>query len=808
MSALNRLDFPNQHVSYAEKQKPDWYAKCCDYVIEAGIACKTDFDVEEKFNILLGNIPRDYYKKTLNPYNEKDKNLTRFPATMRNYDMMKGIIRRYIGEYIRNPHDFIVGANNPEVVLAKDAELGKRIMFMAEQAVAQKIQESYTQFVNEGNDPKEFNPQTAIDIEAFIKEFNENFIDDISAQGQDLINVIDDITNAFVIYTRAYFEFISFGACYTYRDIDDNKLIKRVVSVRDAFPVPNDSMFAEDYDMFAERRMLTRQQIIDEFYDYLTKEQRDALDTFYQYSATTSSDKALLNWDSYMKYFGDVCTKFNNDDLQYIKNTNLMARDANNGLFEVWHVVWRGEVKEGIVTYNNGAFITTRIVDETYKFDPTNGDIDIEWVWRPQVYESVGIGSRSTRIYPYKARPIAFNRNGKLPYNGVSELLPGFGRFSIVDIVLPYQVFRNIISYHREMAIAKNKMNVLMISKSLLGKKPADTIYRMAADGVLYIDDEDDSNLIKAQNVRYLESRMNNYITELSQLIQQIEQTAKMECDMTPQRYGEIANSAGKGVTDEAVMRGSMGSVIIEFIFDKMRELDYQAEMDYTKLAWIDGLDTSYKTKDGNIRYLSLDVNNHIFANYLVTCKTSVKEREKLEQYKQLAFSAAQNGNMDMANAAIRGDNVSQISKLIDKFQNIQREHELDIERVSQQTEQMRQEFELSKIDRKSEQDRETIKLEKYLDGQIEAMKINGNIMSFDNGLDQSEKNQAEERMNNAKINIDKLKINLEANKAAADVQLKREELAVKLKESEDKVKIARTNKNRYDSPSKSKGKK
>lgn len=135
---------------------------------------------------------------------------------------------------------------------------------------------------------------------------------------------------------------------------------------------------------------------------------------------------------------------------------------------------------------------------------------------------------------------------------------------------------------------------------------------------------------------------MNNYITELGQLIQEIEQTAKMECDMTPQRYGEIANSAGKGVTDEAVIRGSMGSVIIEFIFDKMRERDYQAEMDYTKLAWIDGLNTSYKTKDGDIRYLSLDVNSHIFANYIVTCKTSVKEREKLEQYKQLAFSAAQ----------------------------------------------------------------------------------------------------------------------------------------------------------------------
>lgn len=803
MYNFGRLDFPNQHVSYAEKQEVDWYAKCCDYVIEAGIACKADFNVEEKFNILLGNIPREYYRKTLNPYNEKDENLTRFPATMRNYDMMKGIIRRYIGEYIKNPHDFIVGANNPEVVFARDAELGKQIMMLAEQAVAKKIQESYIQFVNEGNNPEQFNPEQAVDIEAFIKEFNENFIDDISAQGQDLINVIDDLTDAFTIYARAYFEFVAFGACYTYRDVVGNQLIKRVVSVRDAFPVPNDNMFAEDYDMFAERRMLTKQQIIDEFYEYLSEKEREALDTYYQYSATTSSDKALLNWDKYMYYFGDICSKFNKDDLQHIKNTNIMARDANNGLFEVWHTVWRGEIKEGILTYSNGAFVTTRIVDETYQLNPAGGDISIEWVWRPQVYESVRIGSRATSIYPYKARPIAYNRNGKLPYNGIAELLPGFGRFSVVDTVIPYQVFRNIVSYHREMAIAKNKMNVLMIAKSLLGKKPAETIYRMAADGVLYIDDEDDANLVKAQNVRYLESRMNNYITELGQLIQEIEQTAKMECDMTPQRYGEIANSAGKGVTDEAVIRGSMGSVIIEFIFDKMRERDYQAEMDYTKLAWIDGLNTSYKTKDDDIRYLSLDVNSHIFANYIVTCKTSVKEREKLEQYKQLAFSAAQNGNMDMANAAIRGDNVAQISKLIDKYQNIQREHELDVERVSQQTEQLRQEFELAKIDRKAEQDRETIRVEKYLDGQIEAMKANANIMSFDNGLSDAEKSQAEERMENARLNIERSKLSLDAQKTSVEAQLKEKELAVKLKESDDKVKIAKTNKNRYDSKSK-----
>ena len=60
------------------------------------------------------------------------------------------------------------------------------------------------------------------------------------------------------------------------------------------------------------------------------QKEREALDTYYQYGATTSSDRALLNWDKYMYYFGDICAKFNKDDLQHIKNTNIMARDGSN----------------------------------------------------------------------------------------------------------------------------------------------------------------------------------------------------------------------------------------------------------------------------------------------------------------------------------------------------------------------------------------------------------------------------------------------------------------------------------------------
>ena len=797
--------FPSQRVSYEERQQAEWYANCCDGVIALGQSIRDsqeDGDVDEMFDILHGNIPEEYYRKALNPYNATKDKYKRFPATMRNYDMMNGVIRRFVGEYLKAPHDFVVGANNPEVVLAKDAKLNQELMGLAEEAIAGEIERAYQQFINEGNEPEQFNPSTAINIEEFVKKFNEDYIDDITIQGQRLLNVIRDLTDDLALYIRAYFEFVSFGRAYTYTEIAGNKLIKRVVSVRDAYPVPNDNLLVEDYDMFAERRKLSYQQIMDEFADYLDKDQIEFLNTFYARDTVgTVGERALLNFDKYYSYNKDVCGKFTADERKKYRDDRPMARDMNNGLYDVWHVVWRGEAKRGILKTQVNGFITETIVDEKYVLNPELGDISIEWVWEPQVYESVRIGTRNTAIYPYKYRPIAYNRNGKLPYNGLMELIPGYGRFSIISTLLPYQVFGNIVAYHREMAIAKNKLNVLLIARSLLGKYPEDTIYKMAADGVLYIDDTDDAGMLKAGQIRMLNADTRDYITQLTNLITANEQKAMYQVDMTPQRYGEIATSAGKGTTEEAIARGSMGSVIVEFMFDIMREHDYNRDIDYSKLAWIDGLNTSYRDDNNQIRYMSLDVNTHILADYVVKCKLSGREKEKLEQYRELAFSAAQNGDMRMAAVAIEGENSAEIKKQLDELAELNQEHEEQMKQLDAQNAQMLQQYELDKIAAKGEQDRQTLELEKYLDSEIEMIKANANIMSFDNGLSDATKAAAEQRMQEASNNLEQQKIGMERERMYLEAQAKDKEIAAKMYDSDIKLKVAKENKNRFDKP-------
>ena len=794
------FDFPNQRVSAAEKNKPQWYANAIDWIIAQGQGIRDSAEIEQKYRIIQGDIPDSFYKKILNPYNATNEKYKRFPATMRNYDIMKGIIRRYVSEYIKNPHDFVVGANNPEVILARNKKLQEELVLIVNKEIAARIQQSYAEFFNQGGNPQEFNPQQAIDIEAFIKEFNQNYVDEISAQGAEILNVIKDLTDDVAFYANAYFNFVTIGECYTYGDIIGDKLIKRVISPRDAFPIPNDNIFVEDHDMFACRRKLTYQQIIDEFSDYFTEKDIQFLSTYYaRHSMVTPAE---LMFPRFEQFYPDVCNKFTIQEREMFKKNPSMSRDINVDLYDVWHVVWRGEIKRAIVSYvNQAGLISTRIEEENYKLQPELGDISIEYIYEPQVYEGVRIGTRNTCIYPYKARAIAFNRNGKLPYNGITELLPGLGKFSIVDLVTPFQVFYNIVAYQREMAIAKNKLSILLIAKSLLGTKPEETIYKMLADGTLYIDDSNDQGMLRAQQVRMIQADLSGYIQQLSQLMLDTEQAAKNQCDMTPQRYGEIASYAGKGTTEEAIARGSMGSVIVEFMMDMVRERDYARDMDYSKLAWIDGLDTSYRDNANNLRYISADIDKHIYADYVIKAKNSVKESEKIQSLRQFAFSAAQNGDAKMAVAAIEGDNVAEIVKLINRFQDEKNQHEMQLKQMDQQLAQMQQEFELAKIQTKGEEDRKTEELRGYIEQQIELIRADANMISYPNDTTTEAMKQAgAERLEESRNRVEREKNQIARQGQIMDLYNKERDRQIKLEDIRTKLAIAKENKNKYDS--------
>ena len=804
MNLFNDKYFPRQRVSYAEKQKADWYGNCIDYVIDAGTSFNDRKETETKLAILHGDIPNEYYKKTLNPYNSSNEKYTRFPATMRNLDIMNDVVRRYVSEYFKGVHEFVVGANAPDVILKRNAKLREEIGILASQAFQQEFEKRLQQLQAEaeqsGASIEQINPQDAMpDPEEFMNNFNENYIDEESKQAQDILDYVRSMTSDTMIYLSAFFDYISVGECYTYSDIRGEQIIKEHIPVIDAYPIPNGEFFVEDHDMFARRMMLSYSQIMDMFDEYLTDKDRKFLEDYYAKGNQKGGTQLL--YSKYFETYSDVCEKFTKEERDHFKKQPIRINEGNNNLYEVWHVVWKGEVRKGILTYvNEVGLTTTRIVDESYRLDKQNGDISIEWEWDTQVYEGYRIGSRYTAIYPIKARPIAYERNGKLPYNGIMELLPYMGKFSIISIITPFQIMRNIFAYHREMVIAKNKMFILLLPQSLVSTKEEDRVYRMAADGTLLVDDSEDSNSQKMAQVRLLNANMGDYIAQITQLMTATRQEAWDCVDMNAQRYGEIAQSAGAATTQEAVARSSMGSVIITEIFDQMRRRDYQRDIDFSKLAFIDGLQVAYNDSTGARRYLSLDVNSFVCSDCGVIVKNDAKEQDKIQQLRQWAFSAAQNGDLDMALAAITGDNISKIKSTIDKFNQIKAQHEEQMKQVEQQIKEEEIQIKLREIEAKGQQDKELEELKFQHEMALKYVDVDMSMLGNTGGDEASQaKNRLAAIAEENKVNIEREKLNLQRQNIQSTLYNKAADRAIKMEDIKSKERIAKINKNKYD---------
>ena len=796
--------FPVQRCSAAEKAKPSWYANSIDYVIAAGIGANDRNDTDLKLSILRGDIPNEFYKKTINPYNASKEKYTRFPATMRNFDIMSDIIRRYVSEYYKGIHEFTVGANNPEVVLEKNAKLKQEVSRLCEQAFMEEFQRNLQQLVQDaeanGQPAESVNPQDAMpDMDAFVENFNKNYVDDRSKQGQDVLDYIRSATKDTILYLSAMFNWCALGECYTYSDVRGDKIVKECVPVNEAYPVPNANYLVEDFDMFARKMMMSYQQIIDTFDDVLDEKDRKYLEDFYAQSKNATSAPILLRYDQFFERYPDYCEKFTKEERELFRKEPIRIHDNNPGLYEVWHVVWRGEARRGILTHINEIGLEEQMtVEEDYVFNPEAGDINIEWKYEPQVYEGYRIGGRNYGIYPIKARPIAYQRNGKLPYNGIMEVLPLMGKFSIIKLITPFQIMRNIFIYHREMVIAKLKLAILLMPQSLIESDTEDKIYKMAADGVLIVDDEDDTSGTKMQQVRFLQSQMGDYITQLTNLIESIKMEAREMVDMNMQRYGDIAQSSGVGTTQEAISRSSMGSVIIFQMFDEMRRADYDRDIDFGKLAFIDGLQTTFIDDQRNRRTLSLDVNSFINSDYSTTVRNEQKELDKLQHLKDWAFSAAQNGDLEAAIAAITGDNVAAIKNNIEKFMEIKRQHEEAMQQMEQQLKQEEIQAKIQEIQAQGEVDARLMELKYAYEMQLKYIDVDMSMLT-QTPDDSALKNRLAQEAEANKTNLAQQKLNLEREKFAGYMYNAAAEREVKREQMDNQLKIAKTNKNKYD---------
>ena len=103
-------------------------------------------------------------------------------------------------------------------------------------------------------------------------------------------------------------------------------------------------------------------------------------------------------------------------------------------------------------------------------------------------------------------------------------------------------------------------------------------------------------------------------------------------------------------------------------MFHLFRERDYVANIDYSKFAWIDGKRGSYVDPTTNkVVVVDIDGSSDFSGNIGIYIRNNADVQNKLNMMKELAFSAGQNDQLEVAIEAIENNNITSIAKNIKK---------------------------------------------------------------------------------------------------------------------------------------------
>lgn len=715
-------ELPDQRVSNEVKQTEKWYIPNANYWINLAIG-QNDKTITQAFlDAANGLVDKKTYDYVLRNYVEKVGEKGKLYGEIRDVDFLTPIKERYMGEFINMFANYQVFNNDPSITLARNKELANRVMSWCNQEIINELNKQGFQ-TNQQSIPQD-------KIEDVIKDVLDNWIDEVTITTQKRLELINAITEAKDKYQQAYFYWWACEEVYTYREVYKDDVYLYIISPLEYYRVDSGRRYIEDDDAGVRLYKMTIPQIIDRFRDELDDTEIKYLKDIYS-AAPRYDTPDNIEFIRIMEDFAERKYRIN-------RNREILANESRlwSKEIDIYHYVWKTEIKQGILTHldNNGIEVET-LVDADYEFDYEAGDRDIRWEWINQVWEGWRIGGEHSGVY-IKPRPILvqrerFNNHSecKLPYNGVIGLNKDNLRNPIPFRILPYLALYRIYTLQQERAVNKFKSWLLFPESVLADSSEMTTEERLAVankDGLLpYDDTEATPNAL--QSIREIATTaLNNYINTLDALKQNLKAEAWEAANMNNARFGDTKDYGGKAVNEANYAQALTGSVWSLECFNLFRERDYLANIDYSKFAWIDGKRGSYVDPNTHkVVVVDLDGSSDFGKNIGIYIRNNSDTQNKLNMMKELAFSASQNGDLDIAISAIEDNNLVSISQNIKKAVEAKREYEMQLQQAEQQTriqaeqiiserETQKQQFEAEQnaADRQNKIDIETIKSE------------------------------------------------------------------------------------------------
>ena len=779
--------FPPQKLPMSKKNQ-DWKEACIDYIAGSGNTGHSGFNSErasgmQTYYDLYNSIydERDL-KYVTNPFKQQDG----FPATAQDYNIIKPYIDQLLGEETKRSFNFQVCRTSDEATSELQEKAKQMLMDYIQSSIMAKLSPENAQRYQEALQTGE-----VMQPEAIQKYLTKDYKDIAERTAYHTLQYLKRKLNLPHEFYKGWKDALIGGEEIYYVGIRNGQpYVERVNPMYFDYEKSVDLEYIHDAAWCCRKMIMSATEIYDRFYDKMSEKQLNELleliDEKPGSGMTPQVGKSELD--------------YNHVKLHKLNSFTDNPFDIDQ--ITVYHCCWKSFKKIGFVTLINEETgeVEEYQVDEDYKV--TGEEESVDWKWIIEVWEGYRIGDDLyIGIQPLEYQHISADNpnSSKLPYTGVLYNNTNSKPRSLVSMMKPLQYMYIVVWYRLELAMSRDKgkvpvVDVTQIPKSM-GIDVNKWMHYLGALGVAFINPYEEGWDVPGREggrpatfnqFQSWDLSMANIIDQYVNLMAKIEDMVAKLTGITPQRQGSIAASELVGNTTQAITQSYHITEPWFWTHNQVKKEVLTMLLDTAKVAWKDNKTClNYILDDATRAFITLS-DDFFYSDMDVFVEDSTKNRQDLDQLKQLLQPAMQNGAslLDIAEI-ITMDNINMIK---DRLEDIEQKR-MEQMQQQQQAEQEAQQQLIAEQNRVKEEElmlkEAELELEKYKIDTDSQTKITVAQLNAYKGLQDLDQND-----NGIPDVMEIAQQALAERKQIADESAKQMELNAKLRDSENKKQI------------------
>jgi len=612
---------PLQTLSWGEKiaKKKQWFKDNANYYIggsgfDESNGSRPDYDM--LYGVYNNKFPLKWFDHVTDPLSAKKSQHKSFPAKIRPVTILRTSLDLLMAEYPRRPFLYTVnnlgegGYNNYTNALNDKIHSAVQGFFEQEMAAHMDPATAAAELEANGGEPK-----PAPLPEQIQKQFHATYKDAIAIQCQKWLRRglrEYDVRRKFL---KMFKDWLIVGEVVSYKGMEHGTFCYEHISPKNyACGKSPDMDFGEDAEWQICRRPMLVSDVVDRFYEELTKEE-------------------ILDMETNAAY--------RNRGSLYSNLTASLSGDAG-GYIDVWHVVWKARKKLVILhrpDVDTGEEEEIE-VDEDYPVDKTMGEWT-EVMWPNEIYETWRVGADKY----FRMQPIEVQRNEmnnfsacKMPYNSRMYSNTHADNISVLEIGIPFQIMYIIVTRTLELTIAKSKGKILLIDQSAIPKDgdwdEEKFFYYAEALGYGLLN-RNQIGVDKSWNqYSVLDMSLFDNIKQLIDLQNHYKQEWDDVIGVNRQRKGQTYASDAVGVTERATFQSTVITDMIFNLFEEFTEKEMQGIIDFSKFVNVNGVKAMYNDDVYGNEVMNIDPNTYCNAElgiFMESSSEAITSKNKME---------------------------------------------------------------------------------------------------------------------------------------------------------------------------------